>query len=123
MSKLVTFEQAKKLKKLGYDEECTHFFKINEEDKPAQWFGEYHNHNMHFEYISAPTISEALEWFREVKGVPCSVNLYQDDSMEGCIYYVGCYKDRDVIRPIEMKITHYEAESALLDALIEYVSK
>lgn len=116
---LVTLQQAKKLATIGYPQDKLHQFKYNDVGRVIELGSAERMYNIGEEW-NAPTIPEALEWFREVKGIPCSVNLYQDDSIKDCVYYVGCYKDGDLIRPIEMKLTHSDAESALLDEVMKY---
>lgn len=108
---MLTALQQEKLKELGYpfDGMC---YCGGAMDCICDYLGD--------EYKSIP-VAKALEWFRGVKGIECAVNLYQDDTIEDCIYYVGCYKDCDVIRRIEMRLTHSIAESALLDEVIKYV--
>lgn len=105
MSKLVTFEQAKKLKELGYDKDVVRYYKDDGK-------------------CSAPSTSEALEWFREVKGIHCSVML--GSYFDGSVRYTGQYLIDVYTDYIEKQTQLYydtcsEAESALLDALIEYV--
>lgn len=130
MSKLVTFEQAKKLKELDFHNDVLHFYKDDGGLHELEYFDREWSFgvsmmlddcNYHKGKYNAPTIHEALEWFRGVKGIECAVNLYQDDTIEDCIYYVGCYKDCDVIRRIGMRLTHSIAESALLDEVMKYV--
>ena len=133
MSKLVTFEQAKKLKELGYDKDVVRYYK----DDGFVWRHTSSDNECRFSVddlgcnsngddgkYSAPSTSEALEWFREAKGVPCSVMLFSffDDS----IRYTGRYRIDVYGGWVERETeyyydTHSEAESALLDALIEYI--
>lgn len=72
-----------------------------------------------------PNTHEALEWFREVKVIHSGViPLFKLDK----VHYGYRYFDMKDGKPINRKEsylfdTHSLAESALLDALIEYVSK
>ena len=76
MEDYVSFEQALKLKELGFDWECNHNYK---KDFYNKWiffhclqdaYGN-HNHGIKSEpiFVSAPTLSQAAKWLREVKGI------------------------------------------------------
>ena len=139
MSKLATFQQAKKLKELGYKDNVRFIYtpyitpegKIHNIEDGYEHYRELdHDWNSdRTDRCSAPSISEALEWFREVKGVECEVCLRLcfmgdtgDATFGGYEYIVF---DHNTNKTISSTIYHNrnEAESALLDALIEYVSK
>lgn len=105
MSKLVTLEQAKNLKELGFNN-------------------------------STLTIHEALEWFREVKGIECAVSFSLSyryplkDFPDILVPVFGGYRwfyaktNNSGIEFSSNVFSEYSlAESALLDSLIEYVSK
>ena len=69
--------------------------------------------------IPAPTIPEALDWLRERKRIICAVDV---DYFDGW-YYTGKYLDKS---KIDFQYTnsfddHYNAESALLDAVLTYL--
>lgn len=68
----VSFEQAKALKELGFDWKCETFYHLD------NWCGLSHsgmseNHNMFEKCISAPTLSQAQKWLREVKGIALNI--------------------------------------------------
>ena len=138
MSKLVTFEQATKLKELGFHNDVLHFYKDDGGLHELEYFDRewsfgissiLDNCNYYKGKYNAPYIHEALEWFREVIGIECEVCLrlcFMGDSGEAVF---GGYEyivfDHNTNKTISSTIYHNrnEAESALLDALIEYVSK
>jgi hypothetical protein len=76
---LVTFEQAKRLKELGFDWETTYYYR--------KWYGDYQlreDHSSNFngweetvdpkeKLMSAPTVALALKWFRDEKGFDYSI--------------------------------------------------
>lgn len=63
----VTYEQAKKLKDLGFVWKC---ISVYDEEKNFKIFKHFRNFNEVKEYyISAPTLSQAQKWLREVKGI------------------------------------------------------
>ena len=124
MSKVVTFKQAVKLNKLGFDSDSFEFCFDFVGDMLE--IDAYNDNNGEYKLFY---ISEALEWFREVKGIECEVCLrlcFMGDSGEAVF---GGYEyivfDHNTNKTISSTIYHNrnEAESALLDALIEYVSK
>ena len=124
MSKLATFQQAKKLKELGYDSDRFAFrFDIVGDMVEV---GINYEDNVGYKVFY---ISEALEWFREVKELECEVCLrlcFMGDTGEAVF---GGYEyiifEHDTGKTIS-STKYYDrsfAESALLNALIEYVSK
>ena len=74
----VTYEQAVKLKELGFDWKCYTFYHWD------NWCGLshsgiYENHNMFKKCISAPTLSQAQKWLRE-KGIDITpIPVTRDD--------------------------------------------
>ena len=123
---LVNFEQAKKLKELGFDWLC--YIYSDSEGNDTLVVDTLKNHKKRFDklcnYSQLPlTVALALKWFRDVKGV--FTGIY-NNNMVYCdleFDYVG------VILFDEKRIftkhydTYDEAESALLDALLEYYKK
>lgn len=107
MSNLVTFEQANRLKELGYDNSNSYHFKgvvdgilINEK---------------------LPSVSDALDWIREEK-VFCWVEGFYYDG----INYNGVYVENDsqmTPHKTETFDTHPLASSALLDSILTYLEK
>ena len=68
MEDYVTFEQAKKLRELGFDWECNHWYHPLEPDKILESYS-YCNHNKFERPHSAPTISLVQKWLREEKEI------------------------------------------------------
>lgn len=112
-SNLCSFEQAVKLKELGFDNSNSFHFKGVKD-------GILINERL-------PTVSDALDWIREEKGVACSVNFvfkYNDTTDNVDIQYFG-----QVLQTFPQFIdqvtddfdTHPLAESALLTAVLEYL--
>lgn len=116
MSKLVTIAQKKILEKLG----CKSINLVVQRDR-----------NVFASIKQLITISEALYWIREEKGIDCCVFFNNElfgnlDNAKAIWYYkYGCngriiynswnvdYKSFD---------THLLAESSLLDAVLDYLS-
>ena len=66
---LVTFKQAKQLKELGFDWQCTAYY---HKGILKNYSFEGIN-NISKETAAAPTVSLALKWIRDVKMKPCSI--------------------------------------------------
>ena len=65
------------------------------------------------------TVPEALDFIREVKGIPCAVDM---DYFDGLFYY-GKYLSGVEIKNTAQFDNEPEAENALLDAVLEYLIK
>jgi hypothetical protein len=121
---IVTYEQAVKLKELGFDWECTHcYYNEQADEKPVKVIYKNHNNGSSFQY-SAPTVALALKWFRDVKCFFGNVNFSTFYFRKG--YYFDSFSFEN--RKIEMKSDHnfnsYEAaEIALLDELLKMEEK
>ena len=136
---LVSLAQAQKLKELGFDWEVTncylyknhsdyisniHTLSNNQYKIKIDWNNDcYKDEYVEGIIFSAPSVSLALKWFRDVKGVPNSIDSeWYDGSIK--IAYIIKYFETENETDCESDYEHYstyeEAESALLDALIEY---
>ena len=131
---LVSFEQAKKLKELGFDWKCFWYYDpdFSQKENKALCYGIETDHNSTKNVcISAPEIALALKWFRDVKRMPNSVNFWDVVSYE----YVGSFQIQTIIkkegktyvprtRYTSKSCNAYEAaESALLDELLILLEK
>ena len=122
----VTFEQAKKLKELGFDWETRdyynsddHFQKLN----PLNIGGAFKNHNnpngcsYRLKFFSAPTVALALMWFRSVHKLVSEVRIYSD-----CVYCFDLHKNGILLHHSLLSFKTYElAESASLDELLNLI--
>lgn len=68
----VSFEQAKDLKELGFDWECNHWYHPLEAYKVFESVS-HSNHNSFDRPYSAPSLSQAQKWLREVKGIALNI--------------------------------------------------
>lgn len=148
MSKIVMFEQAKRLKELGFDEETykeyrTPVVRVFESGKAkyierepdvydtgrhASFYGDVSYEN----YISAPTVSEALDWVREEKGIECGVYPIMipiRDGLRRMAYAHSAFDLNNNCKRLQLDIslvkidTHHLASSALLDAVLTYLEQ
>jgi len=127
---LVNYEQAKKLKELGFDWRARpHYIAGRLYTRDFTNSGDS-NHNLWDNAFSAPTVALALKWFRDVKGLCGSVSYdhtFDNDSSTTWNHYVYiihkkgqdyAYYAWDLISPKDLdKVcrfnTYEEAESAL----------
>ena len=63
--KNVTFEQAKKLYNIGFDEECRHNYVENPDGSFCIVDGELSDHEKQFNIYPAPYAYQAVEWLRD----------------------------------------------------------
>lgn len=94
MEDYVTFEQAKKLKKLGFDWECNHIYK---KDFFNKWIffhclqDAYRNHNQGGKsepiFVSAPTLSQVQKWLFERHGYFLSIQYNSETENFQCVIY------------------------------------
>ena len=118
---LVTFEQAKRLKELGYDWAEERYY-VNREDRIfiLQYdLNETNNPNSEESFYSAPTVALALEYIREEKGIKCCVEFYGKDKYTYTIYN----KTGARIFTHQRFDVYKAAESALLDELLTLLEK
>ena len=130
----IDYNQALKLKALGFDEPCFGFYQIEySETKPTMvddneqyrltGYRTCKNSEIPEHYISAPTFSQAFRWFREkyhiigypiFKGGKTTQTAWYD-------YVIYSEIEWEVDNPNQQWKTYEEAESACLNKLIEIV--
>ncbi|OJV40852.1 MAG: hypothetical protein BGO29_14895 [Bacteroidales bacterium 36-12] len=133
---LVSFEQARKLKRMGFDWECDHLYNgellvrtdcfFDRKDLDIKLYSNWNdagydwNDGVEKEWTSAPTVTLALKWFRDTKNLTCWI----DRNATG--YYFGISKvdnGTTIYLSYEEKELEFEtyeqAESALLDELLK----
>jgi hypothetical protein len=101
---------------LGFDWE-THAVYMDEELDPDSSLNDWNNKGIEYadEVVSAPTTEQALKWLRKERHVLCAVNL------EGHEYFWS-YDMNTIDLPCIDDMghcTYEEAESALLDAVLD----
>jgi hypothetical protein len=121
----VTFGQAKRLRKLGFDWETDSLY--FSDDKSLSGDYGFLNHNAiendddwTCEVYSAPTVALALKWFRDVKGIKNEVRFYYCSDAYTTYYYQGWFdcKNHEHLSPTSHFKTYEAAERALLDELL-----
>lgn len=128
MSKNVTLDQAQKLCAIGFNRLVGKSYNVST--------GEITSHvhvnanTLDGAYYSCPTVSDALDYLREEKGIVCSVWFdrklikTKDQKKEHCYYYFGVFFiENGINRFTERNDTHPLASSALLDAVLDYLEQ
>lgn len=118
-----TYNQAKRLKELGY-KELVHGYYLA--DGKLSFHTGIFNWNKYATIgtFSASSVSEALQWIREKKGIPCSVHLEFEVNNKEWFYYGewGLIGDNKVYTTATFD-TYPLAESTLLDELLTYLEQ
>ncbi|SBV91815.1 hypothetical protein [uncultured Dysgonomonas sp.] len=123
MSNLVTFEQAKKLKELGFNVPIREYYESSgyliTQNESRFALQIKRNSELPTEY-SAPTVSYALDWIREKKEIYCGVYPF----MCG---YNGMAIVQDKYNPCTIEVeplsSHTLASSALLTEILNHLTK
>ncbi|MCL2040386.1 MAG: hypothetical protein FWG85_08185 [Bacteroidetes bacterium] len=121
---IVSYEQAQKLKKLGFDWECYLAYRIADNE-----FGKKSNEPVSYQgavledYAHAPSVALALKWFRNVKRVNGSVFQAVSMHWHGLLSKYGANPDEDVRIYSEPHIWYEHAETDLLDRLILFAEE
>ena len=116
---LVTFEQAKRLKQLGYDWECYSRYwydgELREEIHKSNWNDEEKNDHS---YISAPAVALALKWIRDIKNIPYHIitNINEDGNLLDYEFHYSWYTVYT-----GFYFTYEAAERDLLDELLKFL--
>jgi hypothetical protein len=117
---LVNFEQAKRLKKSGFDWETLELY--HEDGTADIWT--FDNHNVISYRFSAPTVPLALKWFRDRKGLFGNIDFAIANFRKGYYYNYFSFSDKNITGKTEEFFGEYEAaESALLDELLSIFEK
>lgn len=81
----VTYEQAVLLKELGFDWKCNHYYHLYDELATLSVISEYENSNEFDKNWTAPTLSQAQKWLREVK----QIDLFITKELSKYYWYIG----------------------------------
>ena len=125
-SEFVTYEQAVKLKELGFDESCmfVHDTWGNTKNWTEDGEGEHRNSDKNASiYYSAPLKQQVFRWFRDEHqfdgwATPCYTS---DGKFYSFIIENG--KESEIDGSYDDFKTYEEAESACVDKLIEIIKK
>lgn len=124
MTNHCTHEQSKALKEIGFDMPVRDYIYTantgNNTDTVCMTMKVF-NHNSETDCVSLPTHAEALDWFREKKGIDGWV-MPMLKELNG---YLFCYEGPESTETYTSRSypTHPEATSALVDKCIEITKK
>ena len=126
MTNHCTHEQSLALKEIGFDMPVRDYYlngrRLVTPDN-ENWNAEYFSDST----FSAPTRSEVLQWAREKKGMFGSVRMFTDGIVAEWGYVIeenpSGYYLYDSIEHGREYPTHPEAESALVDKIIELIKE
>lgn len=91
MEDFVTYHQAVKLKELGFDWECGAYYYIDSKEFRGNIRPD--NHNYRSEIVaSAPTLSQAQKWLREVKRIMIAIIPKYEIQCDGTYQWEFWYK-------------------------------
>lgn len=147
MEDFVTFEQAKKLKELGFDWKCTHFYDYFDPEilisagKIVNEGGVVYaltvdklsfNFNFEVERASAPTLAQVQKWLREKQNLFVISDVYFKNCMDSDYtnpeyeYIIVDLRDGDALRtesgslfPHRLFTTYEQALSAGIDHAVK----
>ena len=118
MTNHCTHEQSLALKEIGFDMPVRDYYlngrRLVTPDN-ENWNAEYFSDST----FSAPTRSEVLQWAREKHGIDAWVeSIYDFDNVKKYIFIIHKHDDSRIRKP-----THPEAESALVNKIIEIIKE
>lgn len=123
ISKLTTFEQAQKLCAIGFNSLVDKSYNVITGNllshvpvNPNAFDGAFY---------SCPTVSDALDYLREEKGIVCYVDVIYYPLRKKAMYIGKILSESGLIiqKKTEVFDTHPLASSALLDAVLDYLEQ
>ena len=89
MEDYVTFEQSIKLKKLGFDWNCNHYYGLDGflHEETQSYITNYMHSNKNTYPIPAPTLSQVQKWLREIKDIIIVIDFDNWCEKYGCHVY------------------------------------
>jgi hypothetical protein len=122
MTNHCTPEQSLALKEIGFDMPVENYIYTGDTGNNIDRY--FHtlkadNHNADPLCVSLPTRSEVLQWAREKHGIDAWVeSIYDFDNVKKYIFIIHKHDDSRIKKP-----THPEAESALVNKIIEIIKE
>lgn len=123
----VTCWQAIKLKELGFNWNCNHFYDTETKElieNSSKYSLTYNNHNSCWNCVSAPTLAQARKWLGEVKDVNIVSNFkFHKGKVKYSWYIVTDNGNRGICDDLEKSIcdTFEQALSAGIDAALKLI--
>lgn len=119
MEDYVTYEQSIKLKEIGFDWKCYTFYHWDNWSGLSH-SGVYENHNMFEKCVSAPTLSQAQKWLREVKGICVELRIHPlYRNWFGKVFDLKDYPNINFVSDIDLWDTYEQALSVGISKALE----
>ncbi len=112
---VVNFEQAKRLRQLGYDWKCRPYY-----DENGNIAYQDVNNDLRDGCFYAPTTALALKWLRDVEGARYIISFDEGDKLWNCFWFTPKLY---LWQSTYFYDTYEEMESALLDAVLTELEK
>jgi hypothetical protein len=117
---LVTCEQAKRLRKSGFDWKCGYCY----DNQGKAWDLAACRYSVDHPDVFAPTVALALKWIRDEKSLFGCVDFAIANFRKGYYYNYFSFSDKNITGKTEKLFGAYEAaESVLLDELLNILEK
>lgn len=137
LEEYVNFDTAKRLMEMGFDEYCSHFYRLDGEHEycckaklPQLTNNDIRNHDdwVNREFAcTCPTLQVAMKWLRETHKLFIEVHIVGHSTvyMDNKYYFYRLYKDRRPLKLVEKTFMTYEeaCEDAINNCLDNYVYK
>ena len=125
MEDFVTYEQAIKLKELGFVWKCFGYYLYDDDEVRFGETPKEYNYIVGNDHISAPTLAQVQKWLREVKGIsvePVSC-WYEDNVSDNMVWssFICSLKDKSGFVQTADFNTYEETLSAGIDKVIQFL--
>lgn len=123
--KIVSFEQAERLAKIGFNLPVKKFYwrKTKEVDSLLSNMKGNWNSRENLNTNSAPEVHEALQWIRDEKGIPCGVTINVNLAHVFLGDYIYDFLKENKVETIGGFNSYPEAESTLLDEILKHLEE
>ena len=127
MEDFVTYNQAVKLKELGFDWECYAYYLYDDKLNIGRQLQKYNSewHLINLGYISAPTLAQVQKWFREEYNIDICIMRSFAFTNPSYRYEILMNNDyEDMTQRVSMPTTSYEhALSSAINKVLEFLKE
>ena len=126
MEDYVSYEQSVKLKELGFNWECNHFYDEDKELIKYDFHQEFYDEELYADCILAPTLSQVHKWLREVHHIDINIDSVYHilDTGDEIMYGLRISNQRTFQREFYQNYNSYEeALSIGIDKAFELLNE